>query len=119
MSGIDEIDDLLEKRAKAISEMAYNKARYNLPDLSRLKVNKALYFVRCGDAVKIGVSVDPNVRLEALQTGAPGKLTLMAVIPKAGPRENECHQRLEHLRIHGEWFRYGFEIDALIKELSC
>lgn len=85
---------------------------------SRQHKNKYLYFMACGDAVKIGVSSCPDSRLETLQTGAPGELSLVASIPNAGHLEAECHRRLSHLHLSGEWFRHTEEVDALIKELS-
>lgn len=85
---------------------------------NRLSKNKYLYFIRCGDAVKIGMSSDPESRMQILSTGAPGKLYLLAKIPNSGNIEAECHRKLSHLRINGEWFRYTNEIDRLISELK-
>ena len=79
---------------------------------------KSLYFIVCGDAVKIGVSSDPVSRLATLATGSPCPLNLLAEIPNAGDREAECHKRMKHLRLSGEWFRYTEEVDCLIKELQ-
>jgi hypothetical protein len=83
----------------------------------RLHKNKYLYFIQCGDKVKIGVSSDPESRKGSLQTGAPGKLHVIASLEKMGDKENFCHKRLSHLHISGEWFRYTDEVDALIDEL--
>ena len=92
--------------------------RPNTKQPARQHSKKALYFAVCGDAIKIGVSIDPEARLQTLQTGTPGPLRLIATLPKMGSRESECHQRLSHLALGGEWFRYTEEIDQLIKELS-
>lgn len=113
-----ELNEAMKQVAQARADLAYAKAMRSGPFLERLHSNKSLYFAQCGDAIKIGVSSDPNVRIETLQTGAPGKVTLVAAIQKAGDKESECHRRLAHLRIHGEWFRYTEEIDQLIQELS-
>lgn len=75
-----------------------------------------LYFIACGDLVKIGRSVDPASRLTALATGAPGELRLLATFPNLGARESECHRRLQHLKVHGEWFLRTGEVDSLIRE---
>jgi hypothetical protein len=85
---------------------------------NRLAKNKYLYFIGCGDAVKIGISSDPSARLETLATGAPGVLYLIACIPNMGHKENECHKKLDHLHIHREWFRYTNEVHELIRELQ-
>lgn len=114
-----ELQDALEELARAKGNLAYLKAKNGAVGFTnRLAQNKYLYFIGCGDAVKIGISSDPNARLETLAAGAPGKLDLIAMIPKAGNLETECHKRLAHLHIHGEWFRRTSEIDTLIKGLS-
>ena len=43
---------------------------------------KYLYFAQCGNAVKIGVSVNPAVRLRKMQ--APDKITILQMIKNAG-----------------------------------
>lgn len=113
-----ELSEALEELAQAKAAIAYGKTIRPQSFTNRRHSEKALYFAQCGDAVKIGVSSTPDVRVETLQTGAPGRLTLLAVIPKSGDKEADCHKTLNHLRIHGEWFRYTEEIDALIRELS-
>ncbi|KKN44193.1 hypothetical protein LCGC14_0695400, partial [marine sediment metagenome] len=49
--------------------------------------------------------------------GAPGQLVLKCQIPNAGHRENECHKRLAHLHLYGEWYHYTEDIDTLIKTI--
>jgi len=114
----EEFAEALADVRLATAHAAYARALNTDKMLGRLHSRKALYFAKCGDAVKIGVSRDPEVRLDELQCGAPGKLVLLAVIPGAGTRERECHRRLTHLHIHGEWFRHTEEVDSLIAELS-
>lgn len=99
--------------------------RFNLPTRTAKRKSKRiaaqdqeLYFIRCGDTVKIGRATYPEMRLTELQTGAPGRLYLLAHFPNMGHKEKECHKRLAHLRVHGEWFWHTEEIDALIKELE-
>lgn len=113
-----DINKMLETRARVVADLAYLKARAPISAMTRLAKNKALYFIACGDAVKIGISSHPEERLDAIAVGAPGKLRLLAKIPNMGNRESQCHKRLEHLHIHGEWFRYTEEVDTLIRELQ-
>lgn len=113
----ESLDRLLEARARAIADLAYLKARAPVTAMNRLAKNKALYFIACGDAVKIGMSSHPEDRLDRIAVGAPGKLRLLAKIPNMGHRESECHRRLKHLHTRGEWFRYTEEVDALISGL--
>lgn len=112
-----QMDQLLEVRARAVADLAYLKATRPVTFANRLAKNKSLYFIACGDAVKIGVSFHPEARLNAIAVGAPGALTLLAKLPRMGHVETDCHKRLEHLHLHGEWYRYTTEIDALIQEL--
>lgn len=114
-TNIQELKDIIKE---ASAEAAYARI-YTAGSFDRSHKTKSLYFVACGDTVKVGVSNYPEVRMEALQTGASGKLTLVASIPNAGHRENECHKKLAHLRLYGEWFWYTEEVNALIKELQA
>lgn len=84
---------------------------------NRLYKNKYLYFIKCGDAVKIGVSSDPESRMKILATGSPGELKLLAIIPNMGNLESSCHRRLSHLHLCGEWYLYNYETETMIKEL--
>jgi hypothetical protein len=101
------------------ANLAYQKARTHVAFTNRFARNKWLYFIGCGDAVKIGISSDPESRLETIAVGAPGQLCLLAKIANAGQQEADCHKRLDHLRIHGEWFWHTEEVDALIRELRA
>jgi hypothetical protein len=79
---------------------------------------KYLYFIRCGDAVKIGVSSRPEERIKTLQTGAHAPITLLCKIKNAGHLERSCHKRLTHLCLTGEWFKYTNEVDTVMMELQ-
>jgi hypothetical protein len=116
---LHEMRDALGRMAFAADILGCFPRRSKTQFSNRLHKNKALYFAACGDAVKVGASSEPRCRIENFQTGAPGKLVLLAVIPRAGHRESECHRRLAHLHIHGEWFQRGCDVDALIKELQA
>ncbi len=111
----------MEEMANEIGHLsgvrAYIKSVGNIPGQPHSE--KYLYFIRCHDAVKIGVSNCPWQRRNELQTGAPGKLVLMSQVAKSGHRENECHKQLAHLRLYGEWFQLTEEVYDLIKELKA
>lgn len=55
--------------------------------------------------VKIGYSVEPEKRLNELQTGCPYSLILIGVRPGTVELERTIHRRLKPLRLEGEWFR--------------
>jgi len=75
-----------------------------------------IYFIKAvdGDAVKIGYcKSDPQRRRQALQTGHPARLELIAVIegPDAGRLgEAAWHSRFAADRLQGEWFRWSPEL---------
>ena len=116
---VAEIRKTMEDIAEARGNLAYHKAMSMPGSFEGKKFkSKYLYFAACGDAVKIGVSSDPQGRIKSLQTGAPGTISILATIPDAGDRECEIHRRLSHLNIQGEWFRHTEEVDTIIGEIS-
>lgn len=82
---------------------------------------KQLYLIFARDVgrVKIGLSSDPNKRLQQLQTSAPVNLELFAFkkFKNAPIKETTLHERFKHKRVHGEWFELD-DIDyvQLLKE---
>jgi hypothetical protein len=57
--------------------------------------------------VKIGVSDDPEERLEDLQTGSPVPLVLLWQVYGGQRLESLLHERFTAYRTHGEWFDFG------------
>lgn len=84
------------------------------------KKSKSLYFIGCGDLVKIGVSKRPEVRMTRLFGQSPyqSPLTLIASFENLGHMETEIHHKFSHLRTLNEWFRYTNEIHEFIQELK-
>jgi hypothetical protein len=76
-----------------------------------------IYFIRCGDAIKIGYSdCNPQGRLKTMQTGNPVKLELLAVTDGSETDEVAYHAHFVDLHIHGEWFRCEPKLLDFIKE---
>jgi hypothetical protein len=65
-------------------------------------------------AVKIGYAADVSKRVGELQCGSPEVLKLLVDFPGNIPDERALHSRFAHLRIRGEWFRYGDELSAFV-----
>lgn len=57
--------------------------------------------------VKIGVSDDPEERLDDLQTGSPVPLVLLWQVHGGQRLESMLHERFAAYRTHGEWFDFG------------
>jgi len=76
-----------------------------------------VYFIRAGDAIKIGHSTRLTARLKALQTGTHHSLVLLAKAPGAVQLEREYHDRFRRWHIQGEWFKASrpllYEIDQI------
>lgn len=74
------------------------------------------YFVRVGNAIKIGAATDFKKRLGSLQTGHPEPMEVLAVVPAALVDEFKAHQLFAHLRIRGEWFRADHDLLYFIEQ---
>ncbi len=77
-----------------------------------------VYFIRNthNGNVKIGITADVSRRLKQLQGNYdPEALIVIGVIPQGGiDVERELHARFAQYRLHGEWFEWNEEIEAVI-----
>lgn len=80
----------------------------------RSRSNRLVYFMRCGEKVKIGISFDPERRREELQRMNADELTIIHTEPGGKEREKELHLKFEDFRSHGEWFEYCDKIEEYI-----
>lgn len=79
-----------------------------------------VYFIGTDDGrVKIGYSTDPEARLVALQTGAAGRLSLIAKMPGRYEDEKNLHIRFGRHRLRGEWFRHAGDLRNFIAALHA
>lgn len=86
----------------------------------RSKYCEKIYFIRAGNLVKIGRSVNPGERLKALrsdkkQTIIPKEVDmseaeLIAVFPGGRRVESRLHFEFRRHRVAGEWFRLTREV---------
>lgn len=74
------------------------------PKTKRHNGKSYIYFVRSGNAVKIGISCKPSKRVKSMATGNHGELKLLATIPGNRSREKALHRKFKAHRIKGEWF---------------
>jgi|SRR5579872_1937309 len=67
-----------------------------------------VYFVQGAltGLIKIGVSSRTLIRIAALATTSPDRLTVLGVLPcwDHGRTEQKIHEYFDGLRVHGEWF---------------
>lgn len=80
--------------------------------------NTYIYFIQSniGGPIKIGLSDNPDLRLEEIQRMSPFKLQILATTIGDYKLENELHKRFKHLRYHDEWFEPGKELLNYISE---
>ncbi|MBP2494619.1 hypothetical protein ABID82_005256 [Methylobacterium sp. PvP062] len=63
-----------------------------------------VYFLRCGDRIKIGFSKQPLSRAGDLATGMPDKPSMIAAFRGTKAEETRLHRRFDAYRRKGEWF---------------
>lgn len=73
-----------------------------------------IYFIACGDLVKIGFSRNVKMRMAELQTGSPHKLSLVHVERGKEQDERAFHRAFEQHRHSGEWFKFEGALKAFI-----
>jgi predicted GIY-YIG superfamily endonuclease len=138
----DSLDDLnttrianLSKRLEA-AETALRHARIPsdpweintlLDENDRKRRAQTVYFIRCQQYIKIGISKDPAARLRQIRRGGGSHFPrlldvetaeLIATEPGGLDRERELHQHFSHHRHTGEWFTEAPELTQYIDALS-
>lgn len=74
-----------------------------MPKTQRVRV---LYFVRCGDFVKIGLTENLYARIKHLRNMNPLEPFVVAVFPGSRHTEKMYHDRFKNEHERREWFRY-------------
>lgn len=86
-----------------------------LKTLARKAVLTNIYFIKCGDAVKIGRAVDVRKKLSILRQANPNGVELLGVLYGVDPAiELRLHAQFDAARQGGEWFRITPEITKYI-----
>lgn len=73
-----------------------------------------IYFIKTGEAVKIGYTQDVEARLKTYRTHNPD-VTLLRVIPGDKDTEKFLHDKLKIHRTTGEWFTYNENVRSTIE----
>lgn len=68
------------------------------------RVRGFVYFIGCGEHIKIGFSTRPLDRLRALQTSHPNELEILGTQKGTRSLESRLHKRFDDIRVRGEWF---------------
>lgn len=80
-----------------------------------------LYFIEAVDSgfIKIGRSLNPELRLKQLEAGSPNQLVILGKVSGGSELEAELHKRFSAHRERGEWFRATRELRDFIKEATA
>lgn len=77
-----------------------------------------IYFLECGDFIKIGWSQNAKARINSIQHTIPFDIRVLCISYGDVTFEKSLHAKFAHLRFRGEWFRKSQEIYDEIKGLS-
>lgn len=107
----------LPKRAKNVDKLIeITPAFKRAPSRAKATLPSQVYFIKCGEAVKIGRSIKPFERVAALAGANHQKLELLATMLGGPIEEKALHKRFAEYHIKREWFRYSIELAKFIKE---
>lgn len=73
-----------------------------------------VYFMRCGDWVKIGFSLEPMGRVAHLHTNQPHEISAVVIVRGTREDERRAHAAVKSERLRGEWFNYTPAVANLI-----
>lgn len=78
-----------------------------------------IYFVQPidGGLIKIGIAMNPVVRLKDMQVGSPMRLHILATCPGDTDDAHSLHWRFKGYHRHGEWHDPGADLLAFIESL--
>lgn len=135
-----ELDNLNARRLKNMQsrldavahlEAEERESRWDVDDYlanyEQRQTEQTVYFIRCEQFVKIGISKNVEARLGQIRKGGgtlfPRRLDveaaeLIATEPGGFVREKELHKRFAHLRHTGEWFTEAPELTEYIDGLE-
>lgn len=77
-----------------------------------------VYFLGCGDLIKIGRSKNPRRRLSVIRSSSAHEVEVLGVVVGGEIIEAAIHDTFRHLESHGEWFRRAPDLDAFIRDFS-
>lgn len=95
----------MQNKVDRISKSDTPLTHWRSPGVRYKKGPGWVYFIRSGDAIKIGFTVNVALRLSTLQSGNPNVLELLGAVRGSVEDERRTHEMFSRLHIRGEWFR--------------
>lgn len=125
----------LQKRLEAAEQMAeiaqeginHRDLKVGLARFEHRRKEQTVYFIRCQQFVKIGISKNPAARLQQIRRGGGSHFPrlldvetseLIATEPGGLERERELHKKFHKLRHTGEWFTETSQLTKYIDSLT-
>jgi hypothetical protein len=93
---------------KMLGRVTYAEAdlERHIPDSDASNARGVVYFIECGDVIKIGYTAKIiRNRLSELGTATPYPLAVLATIPGTLRTESRLHRKFAPARYKSEWFR--------------
>lgn len=112
----DETVQAMKERAAAQGDTTLNERLWIDRVMAGKPVESVVYFLRHGDQIKIGTSVDVRQRVQHLSLPQEN---LLATEPGGLEREHELHEQWAPAHAHGEWFWAVPALLAYIDELNA
>jgi len=71
------------------------------------KKGKYIYIIQAknGGPIKIGIAINPRMRLKELQIGNPNELQIIKLIEGGIKEERELHRKFKKYQLINEWFK--------------
>ena len=79
--------------------MLNRRHRGRKPAPRRARAGEVVYFIRAGDAVRIGRTTNLPGRLKALATASAVPLELLAAVPGGRELETQLHKRWRFIKV--------------------
>lgn len=122
---VEQSDGLLNRIIEAINwnvigQAAEEAANRKKPTPPEEPAKSWVYFIESKETglIKIGKSISPGKRFNAIRTMSPDELVLLGAMPEDVVTEHELHKKFSHLRKHGEWFEGAGELHNFIDKLD-
>lgn len=96
----------LRNNAGTCAEINTELTRECSPGVRYKRPPGLVYFIRCGDAIKIGYTFNMARRMMDLQMCNPQALELLVAFAGGHEEEHFLHDKFADLHIRGEWFQY-------------
>lgn len=103
-----------ERVRAAFQRILENGPRYGAMDDRSAQI----YFIKSGNKIKIGTSIDVKARMAKMQVGSAEKLELLLTVPGGAERERQLHSQFAGDRLSGEWFKMSGAIRDFIASSS-